>query len=598
MKKLTKCFSLLLIVGMLLSMLAACGTETTSSAEKQNSSTEQSAVGASAETPNLVSEEDAKVEESDMEPSAEEQDETGPVLTEEQQKLIELIPEGEYLTFQEYPLSEDPDASLSVFYSMHPLLNQFFENPAELPITARTEEITGVHIDYTVASFMNADTQVQLLMASGDLCDIMPLAMNYTAGADAAVEEDMIYDLTDLIPEYAVNYQGLMDGNSAFRDEVTTADGRVVGFSIYSRDNTRLYISGPEVRKDWLDKLGLDVPETTDEYHDMLLAFKNKLNVDTPMWIHYSGVIRDNQLTRAFDINGTQKLLVDGEIRSSLQEPGFLEYLTMMNQWYNEGLFAKDFFSDVSQEEPELAVVANDTYGLFYQYAAEYPELKSYATDPDFEIQAITDAVKNKGDKLRISNGLKSEATPEGNYNITTACKDVDLALKWCDFLYSPDGWLLANYGTEGESFTYDADGVPHWTELITASEYPGFVAKSMYTMLQGNYLMHAAREFDGYTEDMIEASNIWASVEADGDYLNVPSWVTLPADVSSEILPLESDIDTYVDECLVKFIVGDLNLTTDYEAFQAKLLEMQMDTILDAYQTAYEDISARRNTE
>ena len=160
MKKLTKCFSLLLIVGMLLSMLAACGTETTSSAEKQNSSTEQSAVGASAETPNLVSEEDAKVEESDMEPSAEEQDETGPVLTEEQQKLIELIPEGEYLTFQEYPLSEDPDASLSVFYSMHPLLNQFFENPAELPITARTEEITGVHIDYTVASFMNADTQV------------------------------------------------------------------------------------------------------------------------------------------------------------------------------------------------------------------------------------------------------------------------------------------------------------------------------------------------------------------------------------------------------------------------------------------------------
>ena len=73
---------------------------------------------------------------------------------------------------------------------------------------------------------------------------------------------------------------------------------------------------------------------------------------------------------------------------------------------------------------------------------------------------------------------------------------------------------------------------------------------------------------------------------------------MTLPADVSSEILPLESDIDTYVDECLVKFIVGDLNLTTDYEAFQAKLLEMQMDTILDAYQTAYEDISARRNTE
>ena len=596
MKKMTRWLSLLLAVGMLLSLLTACGSDTTSSAEEPNSGTEQSAAEVPADATAPAPEEPTGAEAPETEASVEEQEETGPVLTEEQQKLLGLIPEGEYLTFQEYPLSEDPDATLSVFYSMHPLLNQFFETPADLPITAKTEEITGVHIDYTVASFMNADTQVQLMMASGDLCDIMPLAMNYTAGADAAVEEDMIYDLTDLIPEYAVNYQGLMDGNPTFRDEVTTADGRVVGFSIYSRDNTRLYISGPEVRKDWLDKLELEIPETLDEYHDMLLAFKTELNVETPMWIHYSGIIRDNQLTRAFDINGTQKLLVDGEIRSSLQEPGFLEYLTMMNQWHSEGLFAKDFFSDVSQEEPELAVVANDTYGLFYQYAAEYPELKSYASDPDFEIQAITDAVKNKGDKLRISNGLKSEATPEGNYNVTTACDDVELALKWLDFLYSPDGWLLANYGTEGESFTYDADGVPHWTELITASEYPGFVAKSMYTMLQGNFLMHAAREFDGYTEDMIEASDIWASVEADGDYLNMPSWVTLSADVSAEILPLESDIDTYVDECLVKFIVGDLNLTTDYEAFQAKLLEMHMDTVLEAYQAAYEDISARRS--
>ncbi len=597
MKRHIKLLSLLLAACLLLT-LAACGENAAGASAVSQAESGESTEAAVPEEPAAAEPEPSEESEaSASEPAASEiePEEAGPVLTEEQQALIDLIPEGEFLTFQEYPLSDDPEATLSVFYSMHPLLSQFFEGPEDLPITKRTEEITGVHIEYTAASFMAASTQMQLMVASGELLDIMPLAMSYTSGADAAVDEDLIVDLTDLLPEYAVNYQGLIDGVPAFRDEVTTADGRIVGFSIFSRDNTRIYISGPEVRKDWLDKLGLDAPETLDEYHDMLSAFKSELGVETPMWIHYSGISRENQLTRAFEINGTEKLLVDGNVVSSLQQPGFKEYLEMMHQWHSEGLFAQDFFSDVSREEPELAVVANDTYGLFYQYASEFPELKGYASDPDFEILAITDAVRNKGDRLKISNGLKSEATPEGYFNVTTSCEDIGLALKWLDFMYSPDGWLLANYGTEGESFEYDADGVPHWTELITASEYPGFVAKSMYTMLQGNYLMHAAREFDGYTQDMIDASDVWASVEAEGDYINMPAWVTLSAEVSMEIRPLETDIDTYVDESLVKFIIGDLNLTTDYDAFQAKLEEMQIGKVLDAYQTAYEEISARR---
>ena len=106
---------------------------------------------------------------------------------------------------------------------------------------------------------------------------------------------------------------------------------------------------------------------------------------------------------------------------------------------------------------------------------------------------------------------------------------------------------------------------------------------------------MHAAREFDVYTEDMIEASDIWASVEADGDYLNLPSYVTLSSEASEAVTPIWADIDTYVDECLVKFIIGDMNLTSDYDAFIETLNKMNIDAVIDAYQQAYERILAQR---
>ena len=514
--------------------------------------------------------------------------EDGPVLTEAQQKLIALIPEGEALTFQSYPLSEDDSATLSVFYAMHPLLGQFYETAEDLPISAATEEITGVHIEYNSVSFMAANTQAQLMAASGDMNDIMPMAQNYPAGADAAVEDDLIVDLTDYLPEYAVNYQGLIDYNDTFRNEVTTADGRVAGFSIYAMDKSRIYTYGPEIRKDWLDQVGLDVPVTLDDYHEMLLAFKNELGVEEPMWLHYSGINRDNLLTRAYDINGTDLLLKDGIVTSSLLDPGLKEYLQMMHQWWQEGLFAQDFFSDTSAEEPELSVVAN-RYGLFYQYATEYPELKSLSDDPNFEILAITDAVKNEGDKLRIFNGYGRDAAPAGYFNVTTSCENVELACKWLDFPYSPDGWLLCNYGLEDVSFTYAEDGTPHWTDVINNPDTPGYVAKSTYTMLQGAYLMHAEREFDGYTPDMIEASDIWASVEAEGDYINLPPYITLSSEAAEVVTPIQTDIDTYVDSCLVKFIIGDMNFNGDYDTFVNTVKEMGIDQITQAYQDVYD---------
>ena len=115
--------------------------------------------------------------------------------------------------------------------------------------------------------------------------------------------------------------------------------------------------------------------------------------------------------------------------------------------------------------------------------------------------------------------------------------------------------------------------------------------------MLQGAFLMHAAREFDNYTEDMIEASDFWASVEAPDGYINLPPYITLPTVDSQVVTPVKTDINTSVDECLIKFIIGDLDFDQDYDAFVDTLHQMNLELVLDAYQKAYDSFMALQET-
>ncbi len=145
----------LLSLVLLCGMLAGCGGNSAASSSRQSSTAEVVSLPEEQAEQQETIQEPQSEQESQAASSAEQETQT---LTDDQRQLLSLIPEGEALTFQEYPLTEDPDEGLSVFYSMHPLLGQFYESAADLPISAAIEEKTGVHIDYNCVSFMAADT--------------------------------------------------------------------------------------------------------------------------------------------------------------------------------------------------------------------------------------------------------------------------------------------------------------------------------------------------------------------------------------------------------------------------------------------------------
>lgn len=174
-------------------------------------------------------------------------------------------------------------------------------------------------------------------------------------------------------------------------------------------------------------------------------------------------------LTRAFGTNGGDFFIGDdGKVQSGWLSDGFKDYLVEMNQWYSEGLMAADF-PTAQKAMSDWTNVVNGVNGVIATHASEMEEIKAVADDPDFELVGIVDPVLHKGDKLTIENCFM-EATPAGGYNVSASCASPEIACGWLDYLFSPNEWLLCNFGIEGESFTYGSYSVALWKSSSKAA--------------------------------------------------------------------------------------------------------------------------------
>lgn len=128
----------------------------------------------------------------------------------------------------------------------------------------------GINVIYDWIVKGNEYTQkVNVTVASGELPDVM--SVNKTQ-IQQMQEADLIMDMTDIFEQYATDYTKevmYQEGNAAFL--ATTIDGR-----LYAIPETSGSVDGIDVmwiRKDWLDKLGLEAPTTVDEMMNVIEKF-------------------------------------------------------------------------------------------------------------------------------------------------------------------------------------------------------------------------------------------------------------------------------------------------------------------------------------
>lgn len=454
------------------------------------------------------------------------------------------------------------------------------------------ERRTGVHLEFEMVSSADYQTNFNLMIASGNLADMIYVGASYYAeGVDAAIDDGYFLDLTDLVDEYMPNYEKVRTSDVQYELLSTTDSGRL-GAVYELRQSKQGPWLGLWIRQDWLDDLGLDTPVTFDDYHEVLTAFKNEKGATAPLILNFSGSDGEfGTMSGGLNVLNSWQLDETGKVNFGPYMDAWKEYVTIMHQWYTEGLIDPDFMA-TDERTADMAKVVTGASGVFAALYTMPSVYEAASEDPNMNLAPVNPPVMNEGDEGHIR--LRDSYT-SGNTAISADSENWEVALRWLDYLYTDEGALLANYGVEGDTFEFDENGKPVFTDKILNNE-------NGWTMTQtvASYLCPSAgianwsdwtRELAGVPEKDQACYDVWSEFSDDW---RLPSSVTLTQDESTERAALYADISTIVKEQTAQFISGALDIEENWDAYISALEASGMERAIEITQAAYDRYLAR----
>ena len=492
------------------------------------------------------------------------------------------------------PLTEEP-VTVTMWMGVNPNVLKITEDIGnDCALWNELASRTGVNLEFTVVNPDTESEKFNLMVASNDLSDIISNATTlYTNGGEAAIADEILIDhLPYLTEELTPQICKLMEAYPDAVPEALTESGWLAGMPQLSMQTETTQTFGPMIRKDWLDELGLNAPETYDELHDVLKAFKEKKGADAPLLLNYAATGINNGLVEGYGIFGLVAdaamsepyYQVDDTVMYGPIQPEFKDYLTMIHDWYQEGLIWQDFMSYTDFQNPPTDVILADRAGVFYAEVTYIATLEDASNTEGFELVAIPDFVQKSGDTIPFKEERAYAASTP--WSISTQCECPELLMQWCNYMYTDEGALLCNYGIEGESFEYDENHVPVFTDLVLNNpDMSTTVALFMYCLDRGPFYRDETREQSGYTQAQKEASSIWQSNMSVGRGIGSTA---LNTEESNEVNQFYGDIKTYIEQSVLEFVIGNRDLT-EFDEFVSHIEGMGIDEVTACYQAAYE---------
>lgn len=455
----------------------------------------------------------------------------------------------------------------------------------------------GINVEVYAESMQSSAEKAAILIAAGDLYDIMAgFVRYYPGGGETALEDGFIYDLNDYA-EYCSNYLELINSDPDTHAKAVSDSGAIPCF-YHLVDKQVGPGNGSYIRQDWLDELGLDIPVTVQDWEDVLLAFQNAYNPKYPYLLDASGFNSGNAIVSAYGVaasNFAQMNVdypwfkMDGQVQYGMTTDGLKEYLTLMNKWYEYGLIAPDFTSFAAFEvDPDFNAAAANDAGIWNGFETIDHRWDEMASDPNYKQTPIPDPVLTEGDTLHLK-GITS-MVDNAAYSVTTSCEYPEEAFAFCNFWYTYDGYLLCNYGVEGEGLEFTEEGAPHYTDLVLNPEsgMTVSVAQFLYSVnfVNGLFDMNRAVAYD------IGCRAIWGS-NRDGAYDLPYNNLTLTSDETTEFNTIMSDINTYTAERVVRFITGELDIN-EWDDFVSQVENLNISRATEILQNAYDRYLSR----
>ncbi|MCS7459159.1 extracellular solute-binding protein [Paenibacillus doosanensis] len=457
-------------------------------------------------------------------------------------------------------------------------------------------KMTNVKVNFQFVPFSSLTEKRNLALANGDYPDALYSARVPASDLMKYGSQGVFVKLNDYIDEYAPNLKKLMDKYPDLRKALTMPDGNIYSFpSFYSPEFLPMLIGTPLwVKQDWLDKLNMKEPQTTEELYAYLKDVKTTdLNGNGQAdEIPYSGTGIGpliDQIKGAWGVGnrGLGHKFVDvdpqsGKLRFFRLTQNYKEVLEYVNKLYTEGLIDKDIFTQ--NGNALYAKGAKDVLG-----ATINPNPKTqFNGEGYFGLGALKGP---HGDQMYTH--IKVPMVWPGAFVITDKNKNIEATIRWMDYFFSDEGAQFYFMGVEGTSYAKTADGKLEYVDEIKKNP-AGLTMDQALT----KYVTWMGGSYPGYVQEKYfkGSETLPESVEAGKKaqpYALKELWYNFNfTDAETEYMSAQgSDIQTYIGEMESKFITGAASFD-EWDKYVSTVQGMGVDQYMKTYQSAYDRYS------
>lgn len=376
-------------------------------------------------------------------------------------------------TAQDAEVSNEENVSFSVFGA---IWDPYKENADVLD---QWQKDTNTTINFEWAQVDSIETQLAAKVSAQDLPDVIVLQYSSSQAvkdlAQSLIDEGVLIPITEYLEKDCPNFMSrLTDEDMAYATNFK--DSEVYGMGLIMDLEAAMSTA---IRSDWLTNLGLDYPETWEDWVNVWTKFKEEdangngnPSDEIPLAVAYSNFY---MLESIFGINSNGYFSVeDGNYIYDPENPKYEAFLDGMRQLYEDGILFKEY---ITCDAAQLSTIgSNNTLGSMVNWAeqAKLLSLASREVDDDALFSCVTPITGPNGDagiyardKFQQSTYFTISALESGN---------LDRILQTFDYLYSDEGIKLTNFGIEGTTYEV-VDGkpvvqAPYNTDFATARSY------------------------------------------------------------------------------------------------------------------------------
>lgn len=458
------------------------------------------------------------------------------------------------------------------------------------PVAKEVARLTNVSLIGTASrTATNSQEQFNLMMASGELPDIV-------GGNDLKDKfirygmEGAFVPLNKLIDQHAPNLKAFFKSHPNIQRVITAPDGNIY-YIPYVPDGQ--VSRGYFIRQDWLDKLALKTPQTTDELYKVLKAFKEKdpngngkpdevpfLNRDPEeayRLVNFFGA-RSTGSNTWMDFYEEQ-----GKVKHPFAEVAFREGIRNVAKWYKEGLIDQEIFTRKSRSREQL--FGANQGGMTHDWFASTSLFNDSMSKsiPGFKLMPMAPPVNTKGQ--RWEEDARQIPRPDG-WAITFKNKNPVETIKLFDFYFSQKGREISNFGVEGKTYKV-VNGKAVFLDSVLKADQP--VNNQMYgvgAQIPIGFWMNYDYERQWTNPIGLEGADMYAK----GKYI-LPQFpgVNMTKEEQAIYDKYWPDLKSYMAEMTQAWIQGGKDVDKTWDEYQNQLKGRGFFQVMTVMQKAYD---------